>query len=153
MSRTILIQPVLASMAPTLTELHAESFGVECWNLAQMEGSLELATTRAWAASEGDAVTGFILCQIIPKQIEILTFCVSPTRRQQGIGAALLRRAIAAMREQSGGKVFLEVAADNNAARKLYEDHGFTIIGKRANYYKRGAVTVDGLMYAVRVDI
>jgi len=138
-------------MAGALAALHAESFGVESWSVAQMEGSLAQPTTKAWIAVEADALTGFILCQMIPKQAEILTFCVSPARRQQGVGAALLRHAIAAARDKGGGKMFLEVAADNHAARRLYEHHGFSIIGKRPNYYKRGAVTVDGIMYAIRL--
>ena len=147
MSGRFLIRPASLSMTPVLAALHAESFGVECWSAGQIEGSLALPTTKAWIAYDEDTPLGFILCQIVPKEAEILTLCVSPARRRQRIAEALLRCMIEEARGQSGAKIFLEVAADNIAARKLYEQSGFTITGTRAGYYKRGAVTVDGVMY------
>lgn len=129
-----------------LASLHAESFGVEAWSCDQMRGSLALTTTRGWIAHDGDKPAGFILCQALPGECEILTFCIAPALRRQGIGAALLRFVLKDA-QAAAGKIFLEVAADNAAARKLYEKLGFTVTGTRVNYYKRGAVTVDAVRY------
>jgi ribosomal-protein-alanine N-acetyltransferase len=147
MAGKLIINAVLVSMAPALATMHAESFGRECWSLKQIQGSLAQPATRAWMACEGDVATGFIFCQMMPPEAEILTFCVNPARRQHGIGAALLGHALESLRAEGGRKMFLEVAADNSAARKLYERFGFTVTGTRANYYKRGVVTVDAVMY------
>lgn len=133
-------------LAPVLTRLHAESFGTEGWSLEQMRGSLALTTTKAWIAYDGETPAGFILCQALPGETEILTFCVAPSKRRQKIGEALLGCVLEAAAAKKA-PIFLEVAADNNAARKLYERLGFAVTGSRANYYKRGAVTVDAVRY------
>jgi ribosomal-protein-alanine N-acetyltransferase len=41
------------------------------------------------------------------------------------------------VRAHMGDKLFLEVAEDNAAARRLYESYGFKQIGRRPGYYKR----------------
>ena len=139
------IRPAASDAAETLATLHHDSFGMEKWSLEQMQGSLALPTTKAWLAYDGDLPVGFILCQALPEETEILTFCVSTTRRREHIGEFLLRQA---MSEAKDGKIFLEVAADNLAARKLYEKLGFTVTGTRVNYYKRGAVTANAVVYS-----
>jgi len=147
MSGRFLIRRASLSEAAVLATLHAESFGEERWSADQIKDSLTLATTKSWIAYDEDTPLGFILCQIVPGETEILTLCVSPARRRQRIAEALLRHMMDAVRADGGAKIFLEVAADNHAARKLYEQQGFTVTGTRAGYYKRGAVTVDGVMY------
>jgi ribosomal-protein-alanine N-acetyltransferase len=132
-------------LAPLLAEIHQQCFGGESWNLEQMRGSLGLETTKGWIAYRNNIPAGFILCQTMVDQTEILTFCVRPAQQRKNIGAQLLQKAIDTL--GMNGKFFLEVAADNRAARALYEKLGFKITGTRTNYYKRGAVTVDAVMY------
>ena len=146
MGEKLIIRAATLPQAPALTTLHAESFGPEGWSCDQMRGSLALTTTKAWIAQDGATPAGFILCQALPGECEILTFCVKPALRRQRIGETLLRLALESMQNEDG-KVFLEVAADNAAARRLYEKLGFAVTGSRANYYKRGAVTVDAVQY------
>ncbi len=132
--------------APQMAELHAESFGSESWSLDQFRGSLALATTRGWVTRDGPAYTGFILCQVTAGEGDVLTLCVRPGWRRQGVGERLLRHAL----EHSftgAGTYHLEVAFDNAAARRLYERCGFAVTATRRGYYRRGAVLVDGVSY------
>ncbi len=47
-------------------------------------------------------------------------------------------------------RLFLEVAADNDAAIALYEGLGFKIVGARKAYYQRaGGVNVDAVILAL----
>lgn len=50
---------------------------------------------------------------------------VDPDRRGQGIGSALLRAAEDALRSDGADVVVLDVMAENEAARRFYESHGF----------------------------
>jgi ribosomal-protein-alanine N-acetyltransferase len=145
----ISIRPASLPLAPVLATLHAESFGAEGWSFDQIRGSLALTTTKAWIAYHGQTPVGLIFCQLAGADAEILTLCVQPAMRRKGIAALILRRAVDEIRAAGVAKIMLEVAADNIAARRLYEHFGFIVIGARANYYKRGAVTVDGVMYAL----
>jgi len=141
------IRAVSIDDAPILSKLHIESFGTAGWNVAQIQGSLVLATTHGWIAQAGDEPIGFILCQIMPGQSEVLTFCVQPSHRRKGIGEKLLRQAIVAIKTERDAAIMLEAAADNLAARKLYEKLGFVATGCRANYYLRGNAAVDAVLY------
>lgn len=131
--------------ASSLAGLHAESFGAECWGIDSFNGTLMLLTTQGFIASADGQTAGFILCQATDGELDVLTFCVSPTRRKQGIGEALIRHAV--NHNPAPVSVHLEVAADNLAARRLYERCGFSLVGIRKGYYRRGAEAVDGVTY------
>lgn len=143
------LQKISKEQAPLLAALHQESFGAAGWDTKQMAGSLALDTTEGWTATTHHDLTGFILCQFMPDAAEILTFCVKPDRQRQKIGEHLLRHATKEAKVRGIPKIFLEVAANNLTAIKLYEKLGFTISGRRAKYYKNG--TVDAVMYTLDI--
>jgi ribosomal-protein-alanine N-acetyltransferase len=58
----------------------------------------------------------------------------------------LLAIAIASSRENGATRIFLEVAADNQAALALYCQAGFHVIGTRPGYYHHGDQVVDAVM-------
>ena len=141
-----MIQPVFITHAPLLAALHAESFGEECWTQDQIKGSLMLASTQGWLFMLDGHLAGFILLQAGEQEWEILTFAVRPALRRQGIGEQLLTWSIQKA-TNAGAAVFLEVAADNDAARHLYEKLGFNLLTTRKNYYVRRDRTIDALCY------
>jgi ribosomal-protein-alanine N-acetyltransferase len=142
-----LIKPTAPEDAPLLAPLHAASFGAAAWNLEQIKGSLALPTTRGWVASQDGKPVGFILGQMTSQETEILTFAVHPESQRRGIGEKLLREFIHTSQKAETARIFLEVAADNHAAAKLYEKLGFRKSGTRTNYYQRGALTLDAVLY------
>jgi len=107
--------------ASVLAALHGESFGEARWSLAQIADSLALETTQAFLALEAKKPQGFILCQIVAEEAEIMTFCVAPSARRKGVGMLLLKAAVALARRKNAHLLFLEVAANNAAALALYE--------------------------------
>ncbi len=78
-----------------------------------------------------------VLLRVAADEAEILTIGVAA--RRQGLGTALMAAALAAARAQGAAAMFLEVAADNAAARGLYGNLGFAAAGQRRGYYANGA--------------
>ena len=68
---------------------------------------------------------------------ELITVAVDPRSRKKGIGAALLKAALHDLTRTPARRLFLEVAADNLAALRLYGKHGFAKISERQGYYPR----------------
>jgi len=135
--------------APELAALHSLCFGGEAWSVDQILGSLALSTTQgALLAQEGEIVA-FYLIQCVQGETEILTLCVAPAQRRGGLGEELLRDLVAQCED---GTVFLEVAADNVAAKGLYTHCGFVLFGRRPAYYEREAGKVDALTYRYLVN-
>lgn len=135
-------------MAAELAELHQKSFADECWSINQIQGSMELPTTTGWATFKNDQLLGFILCQIAADEAEILTFCVSPEARRQGVGEMMTKHVIKNI--SSCSSIHLEVASDNLAAITIYERCGFTKTSERKNYYKRKKTFADAINYTYR---
>ena len=78
-----------------------------------------------------------VLLRVAADEAEILTIGVAA--RRQGIARALMAAALERARAQGARTMFLEVAADNGAARGLYEMLGFAPAGLRQGYYAGGA--------------
>jgi len=66
---------------------------------------------------------------------------VAPAHRGRGHGRALLSRALAELRSRGVAAATLEVAADNDPARSLYESLGFAVAQRIPDRYESS----DGL--------
>lgn len=103
-----------------------------------------LAAFNMAEENRSDACCGFIVLQKLADgledgpaaEAEILTLAVHPKRQRSGVAQALVRAA----RAHVAGIIFLEVAADNQAALALYQNCGFEESGRRRAYYRRDAL-------------
>ena len=78
---------------------------------------------------------GFIVYRIAVDEAEIITIGVNPEKRRQGIASAMIGIIEKNIKNQGVKKIFLEVAANNISAQKLYENAGFKRVGIRPKYY------------------
>jgi [ribosomal protein S18]-alanine N-acetyltransferase len=121
--------------AAALAAIHAASFPpASSWGADAM--ALQLGLPGAFGFI--DARGGIVLARVAADEAEILTLAVTPEARRQGLGAALLRRAMDEAAARSAGAMFLEVGEKNAPARALYATAGFAQIGRRRHYYPDG---------------
>ena len=78
---------------------------------------------------------GFAVWRNVMDESEIITIGVNPEMRRGGIASAMLKILEEDAKKYDVKKIFLEVAADNTAAQKLYENNGYKQIGVRPKYY------------------
>lgn len=132
--------------AEEIAGLHARCFD-EAWSAESFLALMCTPGTFAYVARDGDAVAGFILCRAAADECEVIVIGVVPGMRRRGVGRSLLESALARARGLGAARMFLEVAADNGAARALYEARGFGEAGRRRGYYaRRGAPAVDAVV-------
>ncbi len=93
------------------------------------------AADCAWRT--GRELQGAVIVRHVLDEAEILTLGVRPRCRRRGIARALIRAMQERLRGQGGGRLFLDVAADNSPARALYDDLGFRLLDVRKGYYGR----------------
>ncbi|MFL5921970.1 MAG: GNAT family N-acetyltransferase [Gaiellaceae bacterium] len=77
-----------------------------------------------------------------------LGLMVAASHRRQGIGRALLERAVEWARESGVAKLELHVFPDNEPAIALYESFGFVREGYRRRHYRRDGRYVDAVLMA-----
>jgi len=104
----------------------------------------------ALAAEEKGNLAGFLVASVTPPDAELETIAVAAEAQRRGLGAMLLGALLEELRREDVSELFLEVRASNQAARALYRGHGFTQIGRRANYY--ADPEEDAVLLGLRVD-
>ena len=94
-------------------------------------GYLDLDCT---VAVVNGSVAGFLVSrQTAPGEREILNIAVAPYQRRQGLARRLLELELA---NAPGATWFLEVRASNVPALNLYQQLGFSTVGRREAYYE-----------------
>lgn len=115
--------------------LHGRAFAKPAaWGADAIALQLGLPGAFGWISEAG----GMILARTAADEAEVLTLAVEPGARRQGIGRALVQQALVTARQRGAGMMFLEVAADNGAARALYGSLQFAEVGRRPGYYPGG---------------
>jgi [ribosomal protein S18]-alanine N-acetyltransferase len=89
---------------------------------------------------------GFALALDLGIESEIVSLGVVRDRRRAGIGSALLDAVCLEARLRGAEHVVLEVAVDNDTAGALYARKGFTVVGRRRDYYRQAGRSVDALI-------
>ena len=79
---------------------------------------------------------GFLLGRVVADEAELLTLAVLPDHRRRGVGKALVHGFLTQSRQRAATRAFLEVAASNHSAIRLYDSAGFVLAGRRTGYYR-----------------
>jgi [ribosomal protein S18]-alanine N-acetyltransferase len=106
------------------------------WSEASFRGALTSPWTFGIAAQGSRGVAGYLIARDVAGAGEILNLAVAPEFRRRGVGSALLRAGLNALRHRRVDEVFLEVRESNRSAQSLYTTHGFRPVGQRAAYYR-----------------
>lgn len=100
------------------------------------------ANAATWIAECENAMAGFVIVewtQELQNTIAyIQTIEVAPAFRRRGIGAALMQQAQELARAAGATVLWLHVAAENAAAIRLYEQHGYGYFGSEEHFYAPG---------------
>lgn len=143
-----LIQPIGVERSAECAAIHAASFA-RPWEETDFEQLLIAPGTFADGAidSKDEHLTGFVLSRIGAEEAEILTLAVAPQWRRRGVATSLLAPHLAGLAANGVTRLFLEVDAENAAARALYANLGFQEVGERKAYYRTAdARTISALV-------
>jgi ribosomal-protein-alanine N-acetyltransferase len=155
------VTPVLAPLprgaAEPLSLMHAACFPDDPWDACSCAQILALRGVFGYLAwlDETPAeqhAAGFIVARDLGDEAEILTLGVMPGARRRGVGRALLDLLRTQAERRRIASIVLEVAADNDAARRLYGAAGFIRVGARPCYYRRGQVAIDALILRLTTE-
>jgi [ribosomal protein S18]-alanine N-acetyltransferase len=109
----------------------------EQWSRRSWLGEL-LGERRTVLIARDHAVVGAIALQTVGSAADLHRLVVAPKVRRTGIGSALVRAGIDAVRHLGATTVMLEVHYNNEPAIALYQLLGFEQRAARADYYGPG---------------
>lgn len=144
MSEEIEIGPVRWEELDALVQLERHVFG-EGLAITRRQMRYLLRTPRALAAAArtgGGSVVGWAIALARRRKegrsARLCSLAVDPRFRGRGVGRRLVCSVLAAAAERGMKRVFLEVAAENEAALRLYGRLGFVAVVALPDYYGRG---------------
>ena len=105
------------------------------WSSASIRYELTNPLSLWLVAMEEDRVVGYIGSQTVLGESDVMNVAVAPDCRRQGIGDRLVKNLIERLKEDGVYKLTLEVRVSNTPAISLYEKLGFSVLGRRPNYY------------------
>ncbi len=119
----------------------------EGWSLQAFDHCWQAPYCSLVGEWQGDLL-GFIVLWQAEDRLEILNIAVDIAHQRQGYAKQLLQKAIDYFKQQSLRVLQLEVRSSNWAARNLYEQLGFQVVGVRPGYYlKAGTLREDAILY------
>ena len=111
-----------------------------------LEGMIErddILLDASFVARDAGAPVGLALVAVRPghggTRTRLAAMGVTPEGRRRGVGRALLRHVITGAEERGSAHLTLEVFANNTAARRLYEAHGFIAVRRLLGFTLPGA--------------
>jgi [ribosomal protein S18]-alanine N-acetyltransferase len=116
--------------------IEADLFGAEQWSAAMFWN--ELANGHHYlAAFDRVNLVGYGgVAFAPPAEAWINNLAVRADHQRRGVGRALLAELLAYISRAGVTATLLEVAATNAPAQRLYDAHGFEVIGVRRGYYQ-----------------
>nr|WP_232534509.1 ribosomal protein S18-alanine N-acetyltransferase [Mycoavidus sp. B2-EB] len=118
-----------------------EVMALECmaytfpWSQANFVDALENHNIGICMRDSRGALLGYCVLMPAVDEMQLLNLCIIPALQGQGLGQALLKVAIQSTRTAKLRRLLLEVRLSNQNALRLYQKFGFTVIGRRKEYY------------------
>lgn len=126
-----------------LVALETELFPDDAWTAASLWAELAARPRRSYVVARDDAdgeLSGYGGVDLGGEVADIMTMAVATHHQGRGLGRQLLDELVARAAADHAAYLMLEVRADNDAARKLYESRGFDTLTIRRRYYQPGDV-------------
>ena len=129
------IRPLYKSDIPFLVS--AKATFSDAWDENMLNSAFNAGNFYGFIAEDG-APKGFITYSVNIDTADLQDLFVTEDCRKQGVGKALIEKFIADAKARGINKLFLEVRENNAAAKRLYENLGFTCVSTRKKYYADG---------------
>jgi ribosomal-protein-alanine N-acetyltransferase len=138
-----------------LAELEQELFADDAWSEATWWSELGARPRRDYVVAvsadgrPAGTIVGYAGLDVSGDVADVMTVATAPAAQGRGIGRLLLDELVRRAVTHGVEAVLLEVRADNDAARRLYDRAGFEVISVRRRYYQPG--DVDALVMRLLV--
>jgi ribosomal-protein-alanine N-acetyltransferase len=130
-----LIKPMSVEDLEEVIGIESESFD-QSWSCESFRSELEKNHLAKYlVACKDGKVIGYGGMWVVLDEAHLTTLAVEKEWRRRGVGKALLHALTDHAAESGAVRMTLEVRPSNIAARRLYEEFGFTVRGVRKKYY------------------
>ena len=132
--------------------IETELFPDDAWTPASLWAELAARPRRSYVVAEDDegVVVGYAGVDLGGEVADVMTMAVASSAQGGGLGRRLLEELVTRAEADHAAYLMLEVRADNEPARKLYESRGFELLTVRRRYYQPGDVDAHVMRLTLR---
>ncbi len=140
MGRALRIRPATEADVGTMEGIETAVFPTDRSTRRQILHAIRAPTILCLVADRDGAVEGYATTEFRrgARVGHLASIAVAPDAAGRGLGRALLSAAEAGARARGCDRLRLEVRADNEAARRLYDRAGYVRFAQEADYYEDG---------------
>lgn len=135
----MLVRRATPDDVPAIRALEQQAETAAHWGKSQYDAlfATEGPSRLALVAAEADTgrVLAFAIACCATTEWEIENVVVATEKRNGGIGVKIIQEMLLQAWSAGATSVLLEVRESNIPARRLYEGLGFSLHGRRSNYY------------------
>lgn len=125
----------------TLAALEHDLFADDAWSEQSWWAELAGRPRRDYVvAVDGERILGYAGIDVAGEVADVMTIATTRDARGTGLGTRLLEDLVGRAERAGAEALMLEVRADNEPAKRLYDRHGFEVISVRRRYYQPGDV-------------
>jgi len=121
---------------PAIMPIERDSFSTP-WREVTFQGLLLRDDTDVIGATRLGRLVGYAVAWTVGDQAELGNVAVATSERGRGTGRRLVGSVLESVGSRGAVQCFLEVRESNTVARRLYEEAGFAVVGRRRNYYTK----------------
>ena len=129
---------------PLLKQIEEEAYEVG-WSKGNLVDALN-ENYIAKALINNSVMVGYYFWQKVLDECHLLNFTIASERQRRGLGNWMLSQLLLSLRTKGIAAIYLEVRPSNETAISLYSKFGFSIIGRRKNYYPGKEFREDALV-------
>lgn len=130
----IKIRAAMSTDVDNIAFIEEECFSTP-WSRASIAGVISHAPWHLFVAECDGRVVGYGGVYLILDEGQISNIGVLGSYRSRGIGSAIVDAITKLCVREGCARITLELRKSNDAARALYEKHGFVAVGERPNFY------------------
>lgn len=128
---------------PTVVDIENESFS-NPWTKKKFVRCMSNCNVIGMVAEVNNEVVGYMIYEIMPKEITLLSFAVHPKHRRSGVGRTLIERLIYKLDKGRRNRILAAVRERNLEAQLFLRNMGFLCTQVLTDYYEN--VTEDAYM-------
>ena len=117
--------------------VHLEKKVSSPWSRSLIEVELGHARSITLTAMAAAEVVGWCSCRYVQDEAELLKIGVAKKWRRCSVATCLLATLEEELRDVGVVRQYLEVRSENLPAVSFYQHAGFTVTGRRINYYSQ----------------
>lgn len=142
-----IIQSCTPSDALVIASIQNECFDKK-WAISEIKTLLESASILSYCLKNQKAeIVGYILCQWVLDEAEVISIAIKPTLQRQKLGTFLLKKLEDILIQNKIVTLYLDVSLENTPAKNFYQAQGYNLESIRPLYYlKFDGSYVDALV-------